>query len=114
MAWQDPAFCLTTQNNIRPLISTLFTPLLPVPQVEAVLQGLDRRRSYFSVVQFAGLIREEQLAIPCDLKLTLFVGGGTEDLQQAPQLSLLPIPLLLKVGTNGFAVSWDLKVLEVI
>ena len=101
---------------------------------------LDKRMSYFTVTQFAGLIRcpacaivacccstvllsfnhlhqawlsaghlkssswrelmvprVQQLAVPCDLKLTMFVGGGVEDGAQAPHLSFVPIPLLSKV-----------------
>lgn len=65
--------------------------------MEALLNGLDKRRSYFSVVHFAGLIAKEQVAIPCDLKLTLFIGGGPEDNVWAPHVNYVPIPLLLKV-----------------
>jgi hypothetical protein len=66
-------------------------------QIEGVLAALDRQRSYFSVVHFAGLLAKEQVAIPCDLKLTLFVGGGPEDSLWAPHVTYVPIPLLLKV-----------------
>jgi hypothetical protein len=42
--------------------------------------------------------RVQQLAVPCDLKLTMFIGGGVEDGAQAPHLSFVPIPLLSKVN----------------
>jgi len=70
----------------------LFSP----PQVEELLESLDRGRSYFSVVHFAGLLEKERIAVPCDLKLTLFVGGGPDDAAWAPHVKYLPIPLLLK------------------
>lgn len=49
------------------------------------------------MVHFAGLLAKEQVAIPCDLKLTLFLGGGPDDAAWAPHVSYIPIPLLLKV-----------------
>ena len=67
-------------------------------QVEGLMGWLDKRYSYFSVVQFAGLIRVERIHVPCDLKLTLFIGGGIEDNAQAPHLRLLPMPLLSKAS----------------
>lgn len=67
-------------------------------QVEGLLGWLDKRYSYFSIVQFAGLIRVERIHIPCDLKLTLFIGGGIEDNAHAPHLQFVPMPLLSKVG----------------
>ena len=73
--------------------------------MEDLLQWLDKGYSYFSVVQFAGLIRVEQIHIPCDLKLTLFIGGGIEDNAQAPHLRFVPMPLLSKVGF-GDAILW--------
>lgn len=72
-------------------------------QVEGLLGWLDKRYSYFSIVQFAGLIRVERIHIPCDLKLQLFVGGGAEDSAQAPHLKLLPMPLLSKVSPAQLA-----------
>ena len=59
--------------------------------------GLDKRHSYYSVTQFAGLILAENIDIPCDLKLTLFAGGGDQDKEVAPHLNVLPIPLLAGV-----------------
>ena len=78
-------------------------------QIEGVLAGLDRQRSYFSVVHFAGLLAKEQIVIPCDLKLTLFVGGGPEDSLWAPHVTYVPIPLLLKVRPGcqcAILASW--------
>ena len=63
-------------------------------QLERFLAGLDRQHSYYSVSHVAGLIREERLDIPCDLKLTLFVGEGDQDVDQAPHMNVVPIPLL--------------------
>ena len=34
-----------------------------------LLQTLDRRRSYFTITHFAELLRDEQIMIPCDLKV---------------------------------------------
>lgn len=62
---------------------------------------LDRSRSYFSVVHFAGLLAKEAIEVPCDLKLTLFVGGGLEDQPWAPHVNYIPIPLLLKVRSQS-------------
>ncbi len=38
-------------------------------QVRELLQTLDRRRSYFTITHFAELLRDEQIMIPCDLKV---------------------------------------------
>ena len=38
-------------------------------QVLALLNSLDRRRSYFSVTHFAELLKEERILVPCDLKV---------------------------------------------
>jgi hypothetical protein len=66
-------------------------------QVAAVLGRLDKRRSYFTVQQFAGVMSKEGVSIPCDLKLTIFVGGGPDDRPFAPHVTFVPIPLLSKV-----------------
>ena len=71
--------------------------LRSVPQVTALLDWLDKGRSYFSVQQFAGLLAAERPGVPCDLKLTMFVGGGPEDGAYAPHVTFVPIPLLSKV-----------------
>ena len=68
-------------------------------QLERFLVGLDRRHTYYSVTQFAGLILAEKIDIPCDLKLTLFAGGGDQDKQFAPHLTVHPIPLLAGVSS---------------
>ncbi len=68
------------------------------PQVTALLEWLDKGRSYFSVQQFAGLLAAERPGVPCDLKLTMFVGGGPEDSAYAPHVTFVPIPLLSKVS----------------
>ncbi len=70
-------------------------------QLERFLAGLDRQHSYYSVSNVAGLIREEKLDIPCDLKLTLFVGEGDQDVDQAPHMNVVPIPLLGLVRVLG-------------
>ena len=58
--------------------------------------------------------RVEQLHIPCDLKLTLFIGGGVEDGAQAPHLTFIPIPLLSKVTCTQAPVAASLAVLLVV
>lgn len=68
-------------------------------EVTALLAGLDKTRSYFSVQQFAGLLAKEGVAVPCDLKLTIFVGGGPDDEVFAPHVNFVPIPLLSKLMT---------------
>ncbi len=52
------------------------------------------------MTQFAGLILAEKIDIPCDLKLTLFAGGGDQDKEWAPHLGVVPIPLLAGVRTS--------------
>lgn len=64
-----------------------------------MLGRLDKRRSYFTVQQFAGLMSKEGVSIPCDLKLTIFVGGGPDDRPFAPHVTFVPIPLLSKLLT---------------
>ena len=60
--------------------------------------GLDKRHSYYTVTQFAGLILAEKVDVPCDMKLTLFAGGGDQDREWAAHLNVLPIPLLAGVS----------------
>ena len=62
-------------------------------QLEQFLAGLDREHSYYSVSHIAGLIRAEKIDIPCDLKLTLFVAEGEQDIDQVPHVKIVPIPL---------------------
>ena len=88
-----------------PLILTLTlyvasTLTLYTSQLERVLTKLDKRHTYFTVTQFAGLILAERIDIPCDLKLTLFAGGGDQDKEWAPHLGVVPIPLL--AGVRNF------------
>ena len=40
-----------------------------VAQVRELLRTLDRRQSYFTITHFAELLRDEQIMIPCDLKV---------------------------------------------
>ena len=68
--------------------------------MERVLLALDKRHTYFTVTQFAGLILAERIDVPCDLKLTLFAGGGDQDREWAPQLGVVPIPLLAGVSRS--------------
>ena len=63
-------------------------------QLERFLAGLDRRHSYYSVSHIAGLIKAEKIDVPCDVKLTLFIGEGDHDTDFAPHLKVVPIPLL--------------------
>lgn len=91
-----PAYTHSRRTSSCYPIHIVASSLLPA-QIERLLAGLDRGRSYFSVVHFAGLLAKEQVDIPCDLKLTLFMGGGPEDALWAPHITYVPIPLLLKV-----------------
>ena len=54
-------------------------------------------KPYMVRLRFCLCSRVEQLRVPCDIKLTLFIGGGIEDGAQAPHLTFIPIPLLSKV-----------------
>ena len=63
-------------------------------QLERFLAGLDRQHSYYSVSHIAGLIKAEKIDIPCDLKLTLFIAEGEQDVNHAPHVRVVPIPLL--------------------
>ena len=57
------------------------------------------------MTQFAGLILAENIDIPCDLKLTLFAGGGDQDKEFAPHLTVQPIPLLAGVRSASQQVD---------
>ena len=41
-----------------------------VLQVQALLNSLDRRLSYFTITHFAELLAEERITVPCDLKVS--------------------------------------------
>ena len=94
-----PVLSLDIRTLNPHFLRTQTLPAASVAQLERFLVALDRRHSYYSVTQFAGLILAEKIDIPCDLKLTLFAGGGDQDKQFAPHLTVYPIPLLAGVSS---------------